>query len=105
MELYTPNRKFVKPGETSGLMSQFAEKENGYNENYSIKKTSYEQLELNYGKLLKFLKEFGHFPNKHRAEIWSFLLNLPYNEVEFEELEGMGGHEFYKEVNNKLEPK
>ena len=105
MEPYIPNRKFVNAGEASELMSKSVEKENGFNQNYSISRTNYEQLELNYGKLLKFLKEFGHFPNKHRAEIWSFLLNLPHNEGEFEVLEGMGAHELYKEVDSKLEPK
>ena len=86
-------------------MCQSAEKENSLNKNYSESRTSYNQIELDYGKLLMFLKKFGQFPGKHRPEIWSFLLKLPENEGEFGELERMGSHEFYKDVDSKLEPK
>ena len=86
-------------------MLKSVEKENSFNQNYCRNRTSFNQIELDYGKLLMFLKEYGQFPSKHRPDIWSFLLKLPYNEEEFGELERMGNHEFYKDVDSKLEPR
>ena len=53
---------------------------------------------INEKKLRRFLNKSGEFPDKYRQYIWQFLLNLPNNTLNYEELIAKGLHKNYQKL-------
>jgi hypothetical protein len=59
----------------------------------------YQKTNMSKPKLEKMLIKYGVFPDKHRALIWKFLMNLPSNNEAYDNLAARGIHSAYKNLH------
>jgi len=75
--------------------SIFSEKIKTQESTYSASKFDISKTNMNKPQLAKFFAKYGIFPDKHRALIWRFLLDLPLNIEAYENLVALGTHSAY----------